>query len=116
MGAQVLIRHTSSYWAHPLIKVKELRFQGHALHIDKIFLSKDEIIPKTLIRKKTIVFDYHTINNKYFKKFILAGVPIENKYARLEHLPNKVFWFLFGTPPVNNFELKNGLRFLYYKN
>ena len=37
LGAQVLIRHTSSYWAHPLIKVKELRFQSHALHIDKFF-------------------------------------------------------------------------------
>ena len=85
------------------MKVKELCFQSHALHIDKIFLSKDEIIPKTLIRKKTIVFDFHTINNKYFKKFILAGVPIENKYARLEHLPNKVFWFLLCAPPVMEF-------------
>ena len=49
-GLKVLIWHVrirpkSSYWARPLIKVKELRFQGHALHIDKKFLSRDEIMP-----------------------------------------------------------------------
>ena len=33
----------SSYCAHPLMKVKKRRFQGHALCIDKIFLSKDDL-------------------------------------------------------------------------
>ena len=37
IGPESLNGHTSSYWAHPLIKVKELRFQSHALHIDKFF-------------------------------------------------------------------------------
>ena len=53
---KVLIVHRGSYSAHPLMKMKKLHFQGHTLRIDKIFLPKDKIFPKTLIRQKKAYF------------------------------------------------------------
>ena len=113
LGLKVLIEPKSSYWAHKFLfgtqvlightlwsKWKSSVFKVTHYILTKFFYQKMKYLAKILISEETIIFDLCNFFNYYFKKSFLAGVPIKNKYARLEHLPNKVFWFLLGTPPV----------------
>ena len=60
----------------------KLHFQGQALHIDKIFLSKGLISSFNLISQKKIVLNVLSIFNNYFSKNILAGAPNRNKNSQ----------------------------------
>ena len=82
------------------MKMKKPLFQGHTLGIDNFFYQKINYSLRLWSAKRKLIFNVSTIFNNYFKKSFSAGAHLKNKNAQLEHLPNKVFWFLLCAPPV----------------